>query len=124
MSSHTNPELYKLCKEVYEKTGWFGTDEHIRTEFPTPRTVHSNGKPYEIKDKLTNIPLYTSDYLLEKLYAYKPSMFVMDDGSWCVMPTDKLADHRASVVLARNADIPLKALLKLCLALSAAGELS
>jgi len=41
-------ELYELCKEVYKKTGWsnntrIGTPRHIRT------------------------PLYTSDYLLEKL---------------------------------------------------------
>ena len=105
--SHTDPELFELCNEVYKRTGW---DSDVLP------SIYETGMEHDQ-------PLYTSDYLLEKLYAYKPSMFVMDDGSWCVMPTDKLADHRASVVLARNADIPLKALLKLTIALKDAGEL-
>ena len=91
-------ELYELCREVYEKTGWKPTDWQHGIE---------DGQP-----------LYTSDYLLEKLpETYnKQELTLWRSGvsSWRAgySPTESYRD-----------DTPLKALLKLTIALSEAGEL-
>lgn len=92
-------ELFELCKQVYEATGW----------------DYQNGA------------VYTSDYLLEKLpkkvegadWSYWLTLSPMDGESWD-------ADYEFEDTEPRHfeyADTPLKALLKLTLALHEAGVL-
>ena len=119
--------LFDLCKQVYEKTGWdFKEDDPHYTKYR--RNKHGE---YDLKDeaahyigldnlKLSFIPLYSSDYLLEKLLPITYSIQVyrrqtgLIDLMW--MPQKPMYDDVVS-------DTPLKALLKLTLALSEAGEL-
>jgi len=55
-------ELYELCKEVYERTRW--EDDEIRAA--SWAAIHyEQYKSENLVDPMT--PLYTSDYLLEKL---------------------------------------------------------
>lgn len=53
-------ELFELCREVYGKTGWTDTKEVL---LGADNAVERNSIPYD--SQFT--PLYTSDYLLEKL---------------------------------------------------------
>lgn len=119
MTSHTNPELYELCKEVYEATGWDGDELDALRQ----------AEPGE-EDENIVCPLYTSDYLLEKLPRTVEN--VDNDGSNSLevgVGTQELweasyanafhVDYRYTV----GADTPLIALLKLTLALHKAGEL-
>lgn len=94
-------ELFELCKEVYEKTGWKPTDWQHGIE---------DGQP-----------LYTSDYLLEKLP--KKNIILTFDEFSCTWRTIYGADIFSTDRFRGNADTPLKALLKLTIALSEAGEL-
>ena len=113
-----NKELYELCKQVYEATGW-ENDRYVK---------HLNKAPsYECR--YHNASIYTSDYLLEKLSAVtdhvsvnrsnKISIDASNDekGNWYAHYW--LKSRRVQV----KSDTPLKALLKLCLALKEAGEL-
>lgn len=111
-------ELYELCKEVYEKTGW-----------EAPETYKAeDGNPEN------DWQAYDTDYLLEKLPAHfyggtiamtaetdegptRYSFFYEDN-----YETAKVV-HCKSVRLQGWDDTPLKALLKLTIALSEAGEL-
>ena len=64
-------ELFELCKQVYEATGW--TDTYLRwvdTEEPwivNADEWHRNTKCQTDLDMSCLYPLYDSDYLLEKL---------------------------------------------------------
>ena len=109
MSNQAN----ELCMEVYEKTGWKPTDwQH----------GYEGGQP-----------LYTSDYLLEKLPEYVieyDSYYEQDISNYlCVkkVPNGYVALYDglsiAHKVKLQRTDTPLKALLKLTIALSEAGEL-
>ena len=110
-------ELFDLCKEVYEATGW--DDNKLL--------------PKGIPAHLGYCPLYTSDYLLEKLPSWYFDTDIEETMVLALMPhmleTDKwiaryeTPEHRGSEFEA-IADTPLKALLKLTLALHEAGELS
>ena len=99
-------ELFELCKEVYKRTGWDDlADDH---PWITERGVlgyKRNGVS----------PLYTSDYLLEKL------------PGWTELRKKTtnyyIAKRDALVSFSFECDTPLKALLKLTIALSEAGEL-
>ena len=97
-------ELFELCKKVYEKTGWKPTDWQHGIE---------DGQP-----------LYTSDYLLEKLPATVKNDF--DGGNDYIILYKKgkswYADYMGQFKRQKS-DTPLKALLKLTIALSEAGEL-
>lgn len=60
-------ELFELCKEVYKMTGW-------QIDNPSFFGLQYSGSPYETDVHITTdpsadfkSPLYTSDYLLEKL---------------------------------------------------------
>jgi len=91
-------ELHELCEEVYELTEW-GDNALQLGHTPNHEDI---------------FPLYTSDYLLEKL----PNGVAVSNangrwGAWVVLQEDDLEE----------ADTPLKALLKLVLALEKAGEL-
>jgi len=127
-------ELFELCKEVYEATGqmWDGTEKCYAyiDEF------NSGEKHWRIiplhEDNVDDVddwhPLYTSDYLLEKL----PK--IINVGYWLVIEVESITkDSTKYNVRYKNginnhlyggvADTPLKALLKLTLALKEAGEL-
>lgn len=95
-------ELFELCKEVYERTGW-----------RTDHVIYAVGSS-------DSAPAYTSDYLLEKLKSKNVRLER-------IYPWDNSepwwgADERQSS-LYLTSDTPLKALLKLTIALHEAGEL-
>lgn len=107
-------ELYELCKEVYGRTGWDG--EGVWGTLP-----QDFGKDAQAR-------LYTSDYLLEKLPS--PLIFNGNDCAIEVRRTKKdkymwsaNIRHSYGQYFKQIADTPLKALLKLTVALSEAGEL-
>lgn len=121
-------ELHELCKKVYELTGW------IVSEYPNDWYMQQRVRGRAALAKAH--PLYTSDYLLEKL----PGLLDIDNKTFSlavqtqVAPPDfvalfthtsvvagKLAGHSTRYI--NVADTPLKALLKLTIALSEAGEL-
>ena len=90
-------ELFELCEQVYEVTGWKPTDWQHGIE---------NGQP-----------LYTSDYLLEKLPkeidGYPITLQAINgwQASLCYDGAEDIFAHKG------ESDTPLKALLKLVLAL-------
>jgi len=122
-------ELFELCKEVYEITEW-ETERFYWSDTRNPdKYIESlrklqiidykprwlNGKDNEDKHV---VPLYTSDYLLEKL---PNTSYQMDVTSAGVKLTSFYTDEKWETV---HSDTPLKALLKLTLALHKAGELN
>ena len=129
-------ELFELCKEVYRRTGWDSTEKCYAfiDEFG------DGGKHWRViplhEDNVDDVddwhPLYTSDYLLEKLppvvqdsYDKKfrhIQMWINGDGeaiACYVEPYDK----EFKGAYPASSDSMLKALLKLTIALSEAGEL-
>ena len=120
-------ELFELCKQVYRvvPNDWVERDMAYWT-FDGSKTVRWNDMTAE--EQMTAIvPLYTSDYLLEKLpkkvegadWSYWLTLSPMDGESWD-------ADYEFEDTEPRHfeyADTPLKALLKLTLALHEAGVL-
>lgn len=109
-------ELSELCKEVYEKTGWDKSTEIIRkyslNKVPSVFTRPPKGMELGVLSGTIEwqAPLYTSDYLLQKL----PKKTWIKHSELWVANLGRL--HLTS-------DTPLKALLKLTLALHQAGEL-
>lgn len=98
-------ELFELCRELYKRTGWDSYElakDHVTT---------SDG--YDEWD----LPLYTSDYLLDKL---PHASYQMDVTSVGVKLTTFYTDDKWETV---HADTPLKALLKLVIALDDAKEI-
>ena len=96
-------ELFELCKEAYEKTGW-----------ETGELLSHRG--------LVRVPLYASDYLLEKLPMEKGNHVIVEkwsDGNWVALWQKSKGKRYTHAV----ADTPLKSLLILTIALSEAGEL-
>ena len=106
-------ELYELCKEVYEKTGW-----------EAPETYKAeDGNPEN------DWQAYDTDYLLEKLQSWFCDMGANDFGQFYVTMLAygfiaKVRSHDEDFSEQVSADTPLKALLKLTIALSEAGELN
>lgn len=89
-------ELFRLCRSVYKATGWYSSGSAWR-----------DGNP-----------IYSSDYLLEKLpLGENINMFVYrsSSGVWLFQWTGRN--------LSGIGDTPLKALLKLCLELHKEGLL-
>ena len=134
-------ELFDLCKQVYEKTGWNNT-EFFWVAPPLNNTdyeVMHKSKLHQLNDYIANPDMidkmynstfcYDSDYILEKL----PGLIGAYQSKWvqCL----RLAKNEKHGYLAgyigtdlvwthsNQSDTPLKALLKLTLALSEAGEL-
>lgn len=127
-------ELFELCKEVYEKTGWGATD-NVFCQFQnhsspleqrnnTLTTIETMEGYYNLEEKsyihqLELTPLYTSDYLLEKLLPISAISFgTLTNGLIRVFYNPPMPDYQDY-----DSDTPLKALLKLTLALHEAGEL-
>ena len=110
-------ELFELCKKVYELFPfWAGTDMIYGKEQDGGWKI----MPLTLSiPKRNRVPLYTSDYLLEKLpETYnKQELMLWRSGanSWRAgySPIESYRD-----------DTPLKAILKLTIALSEAGELN
>lgn len=113
-------ELYELCKEVYKKTDWKPTESRwwIINEYGE-RTLN-----YSPAIHNPTVPLYTSDYLLEKLPPTVKNSFDGDDDYLILYKKSKrwYADYMGQFIRCES-DTPLKALLKLTIALSEAGEL-
>lgn len=123
---NTDTELFELCKQVYEKTGWKDTLEFFHEgETYVEGEYMDYGMSYNFTENTNDFPIYTSDYLLEKLL---PNHLTITNhwasGGWKAqyqrdgdMYNEKGSGH---MVTART---PLKALLKLTLALIESGEL-
>jgi len=113
-------ELFDLCQQVYKKTGWRDTDD-----------VMCHGKKMQsgkidTREVHEHFPLYTSDYLLEKL----PTPLYIDKAPHQLQLIKTGDDFVAQYWFDDDneskyefGDTPLKALLQLTLALSEAGEL-
>ena len=127
MDGQDKDSLFKLCKRVYELTSW--KDTYSRLDDGN-HTIRNEGN--EVLLGSEQAPLYTSDYLLEKLppvvqdsYDKKfrhIQMWINGDGeaiACYVEPYDK--EFRGAYIA--ESDSMLKALLKLTIALSEAGEL-
>ena len=133
-STDTNQasELFELCKEVYKLTRL----GHPITDFERGIVIHwDDGQMFDFPTDELDIeeyiaPLYTSDYLLEKLQdtVFVVRLFAMSDefvekrnekAAYCVSYRKMWGDFTQNIY----ADAPLKALLKLTIALSEAGEL-
>lgn len=124
-------ELFELCKEVYEKTGWDKEPDgrlYIDKCYWTykGRLMDSVVQRYKLLSDQFVCPEYTSDYLLEKLprniNEATNELLVSRWGSrWraCYMPINlgHFPEQRT------EADTPLKALLMLAIALDDAGQL-
>lgn len=118
MAESTNKELFELCKKVYELTGWGQYGDEGLPYFHEQEGIARKDLP----------PIYTSDYLLEKLPkkvkgGYWLMMAPLDsfEPSWeagYYMPKDRLYSNYEQFE-----DTILKALLKLTVALAEAGEL-
>ena len=126
-------ELHQLCKEVYKRTGW-ETGEW--TNNSGDYVSHAS----DLIEAGIHFPLYTSDYLLEKLprylrlqrddmdypqkFAFKLRASTKDTNNWRAgyynTPKKQVFQNLS---IDCHADTPLKALLKLTIALSEAGEL-
>lgn len=119
-------ELFNLCKQVYEATGWAMDKAPMFHNVAGGLAVISWEDYYS--GKYTSvppypIPLYTSDYLLEKLPRTVKDV-MHEDAYLMLYPKGKVwnADYIGMFMEAKG-DTPLKALLKLTIALSEAGEL-
>ncbi|MET4003901.1 hypothetical protein ABIB48_002639 [Arthrobacter sp. UYCu511] len=123
-------ELFALCKEVFERTRW-------QPSFPqwSYTDLFSNGEFKRMQGRNgTSIPEYTSDYLLEKLIrkyheSYNgDSVYISIESGGNIQAVANVggADERGSFFthVVVSADNPLKALLKLGVALDDAGELT
>lgn len=133
-------ELFELCKQVYEATGWKddSIDYYMRFHKPAKRAFKVNRWEYDedsrryhgapaaeqFREENEVAPLYTSDYLLEKLPVH------VDDGvrvQNLVQEVETYYPYRQknNVYSAyykgsdfnEYSDTPLKALLKLTIAL-------
>lgn len=127
-------ELFGLCKQVHEKTKWDGTDFTYWGWFDSyPDIVITS----EVNEKFTKkedyrVPLYTSDYLLEKLppVIQDPDdkifkhiqIWINGDKSTHAGYVEPYA-HDDKVAYAQESDKMCKTLLKLTSALLEAGEL-
>lgn len=120
-------ELFELCKGVYEATKWTDTTQYLWVD----DSFHSTHPEWDSIETASHnmsgkgIPLYTSDYLLEKLpkaikrysrFELTPTMANTrwSAGYWSI---DRLNSQSAV------SDTPLKSLLKLTLELHKKGLL-
>ena len=128
-------ELFELCKQLFEKTGWDSTDldkqMYVETEFG-PDYVESIGDG----ETFWEFPLYTSDYLLKKLpgelkrsddqygalWGMK-NLTQMLDGVWDASYRFEDEMNPPDYKYSCEADTPLKALLELTMKLHEEGIL-
>lgn len=117
-------EVFELCKQVYEATGWDDTEDGF----------FDGGEVMPFTDRIGayigasnfRCPLYTSDYLLEKLPRY---IYLQQsaDGKWWwasqLQPTELRTAENAYQSINTSAGTPLRALLLLTLKLHEEGLL-
>lgn len=121
-------ELFELCKEVYTKTRW-GSEYLGESGMATE--LDANNLPNMLRWELGS-PLYTSDYLLAKLPKFSPAnrdcyLTIMEKQ----VPKDRREDFYWTAgyfsglgwSYTGQSDTPLKALLRLTVALHEKGEL-
>ena len=135
-------ELFELCKQVYEATGLADTIDYFylknNGDYNVDRASHTqvDHNWWKLGGEVPArcFPLYTSDYLLEKLPAHFYGGTIAmtaetDEGptrySFFYEDNHETAQvvHCENVRLQGWHDTPLKALLKLTISLSEAGEL-
>lgn len=116
-------QLFALCKEAYEKTGWEMDHEELAI-------YHGLDEPFRGKGTglIYKSPFYTSDYLLQKLHELGRSitidMFKDETIATDRKPTNKRNDNDVyDCWTTESGKNTLKALLKLTIALADAGEL-
>lgn len=110
-------ECFELCKEVYKRTAWYGTALLITESGPTMVGP---------MDKDSSVPLYTSDYLMEKLQHVptkdpdvQDEPHIVVEHSGVVKPAYKWgAKAYVGEWVEVSSTTPLKALLKLVLELN------
>lgn len=110
-------KLFELCKSVYEKTGWKTGQWYENNVWEGNEKLVSTERTY---------PLYTSDYILEKLpkeTRFGTPQLIWYARHWEACYTDAFDSLWNQELKSHAADTPLKALLKLTLALHEAGEL-
>ena len=116
-------ELFELCKEVYELTGWDGTDK-CRAYLKNPYVDVWDWETIPChEDNVVDVdewyPLYTSDYLLDKLLPITSIQLKSKaNGDIRLFYFPEKPDYATY-----DYDTPLKCLLALTIALSEAGEL-
>jgi hypothetical protein len=122
-------ELFELCKSVYEKTGWDETDKFWHSLISHDMKSWSEYKLQDYKPAslfgMRIVPLYTSDYLLQKLRDCNEFSLFTNGTVWQARYLGKPQEEWANIPQwqSKEADTPLKALLKLTLELHEAGEL-
>lgn len=103
--SNVDTELFELCKQVYKRTGW--------DDLPLSQRYDA----YEgdgIEDEYIRIPAYNVEYILQRLP--KPRMTLRNTSDGWTAYYDTLGEG-----LPQYESTPLKALLKLTIALDDAG---
>ncbi|MEV0360099.1 hypothetical protein AB0H71_28975 [Nocardia sp. NPDC050697] len=125
-------ELFDLCKQVYEKTGWeterfYWSDTRNPEKYiPALRELRViDYKPLWLhgKDNDDNhvVPLYTSDYIQPKLPPYYFVVKGLSGNRW--YPAKMDLEGPPLLYPELGSDTPLKAFLKLTLTLHEEGEL-
>ena len=108
-------ELFELCKQVYEATGWKHTigkfhDDGSYDGYVGHMGISYTPSPQDAKWLPKDIPLYTTDYLLEKL---PDGTTIMKDvqgfKAWNIYNRKRISTY--------TCDSPVEALLKLTLKL-------
>jgi len=114
----TDNELFELSKSVYEKTKWETGKAFFDDESDNKLLVTVAIKYGAVA--MLNVPLYTSDYLLEKLQRPHTSVVFEYFESFITA----IRYNEEDVYIRRESDTLLKALLKLVIALHYAEELT
>lgn len=133
-------ELFELCKEVYKRTGWNNQEllgGWIQDLFDGPE----NRGTFTTRDQIETIlfklicPLYTADYLLEKLssdYSIEATVTYVSHNTqdalyrYMIDKLGKFVAFTLDMPMGKYpfGDKPVIPLLKLTIALSEAGELN
>ena len=125
-------ELLELCKEVYKRTGWEDVRDfyHENDTFDEETQTFKRNGIFSIVERKRadyNTPLYTSDYLLEKLpKKYNNGILLLaitNSTQWGAEYYSFSPPERGAKTDVYISDTPLKALLKLTIALHDSGAL-
>jgi hypothetical protein len=129
-------ELFELCKDVYKRTGWDRytldgrIEQYIEKAYFTIDGILQDSvvERYKLLKEQFVCPFYTSDYLLEKMPKTLNDQHSSTVGAaWNGITDDWQADYGGEafdgLAMVEHSDTPLKALLKLTVALDDAGEL-
>ena len=117
-------ELYELCKDVYKRTGWEDTRDfyHEKDTFDEETQTFKRNGIFSIVERKRadyNTPLYTSDYLLEKLLPITSIQLKRKaNGDIRLFYFPEKPDYATY-----DYDTPLKCLLALTIALSEAEQI-